>query len=115
MKNINYDFKYAARHWTKKSRPHHWNSGPEPMQHDKYYAWLKHRAQANHRNEAHELTWDQWQGLWPDNLFVQRGRQRNSLSLSRVDYEGAWSIDNCEVIVRYEHLKRQKEYKSRTK
>lgn len=97
----------------KQPSPNTWLSGPCPIQHDKYYAWLKHRSQAHFRNEAHELTWEDWQQLWPNDLFEQRGRKKTDLCLARIDQEGSWSIENCAVVERSTHLQRNSEFRKK--
>lgn len=95
--------------------PSKWVTGPDPVRHDKYYAWLKHRSQARYRDEDYELTWEQWESLWPNELWFRRGRARTDLCLQRIDPTGAWSMSNCEITTRLEHLrtKRQRELNGR--
>ena len=91
--------------------PTKWLSGPDEIQHDKYYALLKHRAQARFRKESHSLTWEQWQDLWPHDLWFQRGRTKESLCLMQIDPEAGWHKNNVEVVTRHTYLKRAQEYK----
>ena len=92
--------------------PESWVTGPDPLTHEKYYAFLKHRAQAKFRNEDYCLTWDDWQELWDDETYLKRGRSADSLCLSRLDFESGWTRCNVHVISRREHLsvKRKVEY-----
>lgn len=119
---MEYKFKYAAQSDRIKGQckgagnainPLNWMHGPNPIIHDQYYAWLRHRAQAKFRGETHDLTFEQWLDLWPEELWLQRGRDADSLCLSRVDFWGDWEISNVEVMSRREHLrkKRKREYK----
>lgn len=93
--------------------PLNWHTGTDPFVHDLYYAWLKHRAQARFRGEGYHITFEQWQDLWPEELWEQRGRLSSSLCLSRIDFWSDWDISNVEIITRREHLqkKRKREYK----
>lgn len=91
--------------------PDRWCTGPDPLRREKYYAWLKHRAQARHRKEDYDLTWPEWEDLWTDDAFLARGRNPENLCLTRIDQLGAWSRDNVEVVTRLEHLRRPKEKK----
>lgn len=85
-----------------------WKSGADDLAHEQYYAWSKHRAQAAYRGEAHDLTFQEWLGIWnTDNNWFNRGRQAECCVLTRRDSDGAWSIDNVEIISRYEQLLRQ--------
>jgi hypothetical protein len=92
----------------RKTDPNKWISGPDPIEHDKYYAWQKHRAQARFRGEEHYLTWEEWQQLWPTDLFLQRGRTRGCYSLIRLDPYEAWHINNVEVVTSQYHHQTQK-------
>ena len=90
------------------SRPEQWLSGPDELRHEQFYAWHKHRSQANYRKEKHELTFDDWLELWSDpEQWHNRGRQKDCWVLSRKDLEGAWSRDNCVIMTRYEQLLRE--------
>jgi len=90
--------------------PHKWITGPDPLRREKYYAWMKHKAQAKYRKEEYHLTFDEWETLWTDELFEQRGRQRFSLCLSRLS-ESSWCVENVEVMTRDKHLKRNAEFR----
>ena len=88
--------------------PNKWVSGPDPFTREKYYAWHKHRAQARYRNEAYDLTFEDWQTLWSDEDFLKRGRGNHCLSLCRLHSKDSWNINNVEIITRMEHKKRGK-------
>lgn len=89
-----------------KQFPEQWKVGPDPWLHDQYYAWLKHRSQAQYRGEEYLFTWEDWQYFWHhDDLWQQRGRSRDCLILTRIDEEKAWHRDNCHIITRLEHLR----------
>jgi hypothetical protein len=95
------------------SNPETWKSGPDLFQREKYYAYLKHKSQARFRNEPYDLTWADWQTLWPDDRFDKRGRSKESLCISRLNRNDSWNLNNCLVTERYNHLKRAKEFKTR--
>jgi len=87
--------------------PSNWRSGPDYLQHEMYYAWSKHRSQALYRGEEYTLTWLDWQVIWTDtNDFLRRGRRPDDLTLTRIDDDGAWEIDNVQVITRLEQLRK---------
>ena len=104
------EYKYITKSRAKKpraTRPDRWKSGPDMDTHNKYYAWLKHRAQANFRNEEYSLTFDHWLALWSNQeQWLNRGKTKECFVLSRQDIEGPWSMDNCEIITRHEQLRR---------
>ena len=82
-------------------QPHNWCSGPDPRRHDQYYAWLKHKSQADYRGEPHELTFEEWETIWnTDYAWENRGRENLSINLCRKDREKGWHLDNIELIVR---------------
>ena len=90
--------------------PANWISGPDPLMHDMYYAWAKHRAQARFRNEAYALTWEDWQAIWANPMdFLNRGRRPEDLTLTRIDDDGAWDINNVEVMTRLEQLRKARD------
>jgi len=114
---MNYIPKYKHKVKTKyeypgglREDPSKWIAGPDPIEHDKYYAWLKHKAQAKFRQEDHSLTWKEWQSLWPTELWLGRGRGKHDLCLMQVDREGGWHIHNVEVVERIVYLQRAAEY-----
>jgi hypothetical protein len=84
--------------------PEKYVTGPDPLRRKKYYAWLKHRAQAHYRLEEYLLEWPHWELIWSDEDFVKRGRGADSLCLMLVDREAAWSHDNVEVVTRVKQL-----------
>jgi len=89
--------------------PDTWITGPCPIRRDKYYAWLKHRAQAKYRGEAYDLTWEHFEMLWiDDDTWFRRGRSAESLCMSLVDWHQGWVDGNVEIISRLEQLRKPK-------
>ena len=86
------------------SDPDQWITGPDPQRRDKYYAYLKHKAQANFRGEEYSLTWEDWEDLWCEPNWSNRGRKITDLCLTRLDYKGPWSVDNVIVCTRRQHF-----------
>lgn len=107
--------KYSPKPSQSKNRratnPAKWIMGPDELTREKYYAWLKHRCQARYRKEEYHLEWADWQNLWSDELFLNRGRGANNVSLSRIDLNEPWTVDNCTIDVKTVYLKRNKEYR----
>ena len=93
-------------------RPHVWKCGPDPKLHVMYDPWLKAKAQSDYRNRqgletgAFKLSFDDWATLWKDE-WINRGRDPDSMCMTRKDFKKAWTIDNCEIVTRLEHLQRQ--------
>lgn len=92
--------------------PNKWKTGPDLLTREKYYAFLKHRAQCKFRNEPYALTWEDWLSLWPDSKFLNRGKGRDNFLLQRVVITDPWTISNVEVVTRSTHLLRAKEYRN---
>ena len=86
------------------SDPRNWNTGPDPLRREKYYAYLKHKAQAWYRDELYLITWEEWEHMWPDDVWLKRGRKISDLCLTRLDFEGAWSTDNVVICTRARHF-----------
>jgi hypothetical protein len=74
--------------------------------HEKHIAFLRARAQANFRKEGWDLTIDNYFDLWSTDWNL-RGRARNAKVLSRKDFEKGWTLENVEIITRYEQLLRK--------
>jgi hypothetical protein len=96
-------FKYA-RTPTSTRRSIHLRRFQDPVLHDLYYGFLKHRAQARFRQEPHSLSWRQWQILWPDSMWKKRGRGPRSLRLAQKNPKLGWSLKNCEVVEHGTHM-----------
>lgn len=86
-------------------RPQCWKV-PGEIPHEQYRCWIQHKNQANFRKEPYEITFEQYQELWTGK-WERKGRGTNDYCLTRIDSEGAWSLDNVEVLERVEHLRRQ--------
>ena len=94
--------------------PHIWKTGPDIKRREKYYAWLKHKAQASYRNEDYSLTFEEWERLWTDDLFKQRGRKIDDLCLMKINIDEGWHYNNVIVVARRVHLPRAREYRDRS-
>jgi hypothetical protein len=85
-------------------RPHLWKSGPDPLDHAQYYAWLKHKSQAAYRKEQHNMTFADWQAIWNvDDNWNRRGNRSCDVVLTRRDKTQPWSRENCFVKNRQHH------------
>jgi hypothetical protein len=87
-------------------RPHVWICGPDQYKHQMYVPWMKARAQARFRQEEWTLTFDEYFDLW-NGKWHERGRDRDSLCMTRHAWSEAWSKDNAVIIERHEHLRAQ--------
>lgn len=93
---------YTPKYYTAKPKPDYpGKRGRKPQQPDwkmdRHYGWLKHRAQARFRNEQYNLTEEDWNSLWSQELWHRRGRKSQELSLYRFDITQPWQINNVTV------------------
>jgi hypothetical protein len=97
------------------TNPHGGGRPPGPQPHLVKYpgilaiqrrAYSRMRAQAKFRREEFILTWQEFYDMWAP-VWEHRGRALEQLCLSRIDWEGEWSIDNVQIITREEHFKIQ--------
>jgi hypothetical protein len=119
---MSFKFRYAIKDQRskygkpRKMFPNNWTSGPDPVMHEMYYAWAKHKSQANYRKEDYDLTWEDWQVIWANHDdFLRRGRKPDDLALTRKDYEKPWTLSNCEVVTRLEQIRRSSFYTQKKK
>ena len=96
----------GRRHGRPGPRPDMWVTGPDPVVHRKYLAWLQQRNQAQWRGETWNLSFEEWQALWGEN-WPNRGRERGCYCMTRRDHEAAWDTENAQVITREEHARQQ--------
>jgi len=94
--------------------PSLWKYGSDDYTHESHYAWLKHRSQARFRGEDYDLTFEEWHSLWTPETLARRGRSIDSCVLTRVDWDGSWSLDNVRLVTRKQHLAMSGEYRKRT-
>ena len=89
----------------KKLRPQVWFY-PDPIEHQIHEWSMRARSQAWYRGEEWTITDREYIDLWlKDNRYLQRGRSVDDLCLTRLDPDGAWSLDNVHIITRKEHYK----------
>lgn len=96
----------VPEHKQRKTNPENWITGPDPVRRNKYYAYLKHKAQARYRGESYSLTFEEWEDLWQDHLWEQRGKSKDSLCLAQKDVNLGWHYDNLEIIPRKTQVSR---------
>ena len=78
---------------------------------DHRLSWTRMKAQAKYRNEAWDLSWEQYQDIWMDKWHL-KGRGSEDLCLTRIDWSGAWHIDNVNLVFRADHVRRQSRERS---
>ena len=97
-------------------RPHIWKCGPDPKLHAMYMPWLRAKSQSDYRLRQglevgeFKLSFDDWVELWGENWNF-RGKGPDSYCMTRKDYNKDWVLDNCEIVGRLEHLRRQSIFK----
>lgn len=86
-------------------RPGAWKTGPDPELHRKYRAFIQQKNQAQFRGEDWQLSFEDWLSIWGTD-FDRRGRGSQDLCLTRWDLEDSWTVSNCFLMERGEHMKR---------
>jgi hypothetical protein len=80
-----------------------------------YQPWLLAKAQVMYRVREGlaegdwNLEFEDWYELWKDH-WDNRGRLGHNMCITRKDFEKSWDKDNCEIVERQEHLKRNGKY-----
>ena len=92
-------------------RPHVWKCGPDESKHEMYTPWMRAKAQANFRNEGWDMSFEEYHAMW-EPFWSQRGRGADDVCMSRKDYGKPWTVDNCMIVSRREHLKIQGGYRA---
>lgn len=78
-----------------------------PIDHSLRRQFVQSRAQSQFRGETWQLSWEDFYYLWTrDQNYLLRGRGPNRLALCRRDPQGPWSLANCAIETRSEHLRR---------
>jgi hypothetical protein len=85
-------------------RPHVWICGPDPYKHQMYTPWQMAKAQANFRGEGWDMSFEEYYELWQED-WPNRGRGADDMCMTRLDPTGAWTRDNCHIMVRKEHIR----------
>lgn len=84
-----------------------WVTGPDDERHDKYYVWMRAKAQARFKNQTWDLTFEEFESFWTPERWEWRGsRTKNGLILARLDPQGPWSVDNCQIMTRRQQVRR---------
>lgn len=91
-------------HTPGKLRPRAWKY-KDPFDHERYIPYHKMRAQAHHRGEEFNLTFEDFCLLWNQDRWPQRGRANDSLCLIRIDDEHPWARSNCCIVPRINQLR----------
>lgn len=70
--------------------------------------WLRHKAQAKHRGEPYEFTYQSWRAVWQESGKQDKmGRLSHQYTMVRRDPTQAWRPDNVKVIQRSQHHTRR--------
>ena len=84
-------------------RPNQWKTGTDPLRHEMYRFFVQQRNQANFRGEPWDFPFEDWEDKWAGK-WDKKGRQRDSLSMSRIDRDIPWSYENTALMTRNEIL-----------
>lgn len=105
---MNYRYIPEIKGTGRRQTPEKWKTGPDPLQRDKYYGYLKHRSQARYREEDYSLTPEEWLSIWTDEAWLNRGRLSDNYCLVMKDRELGWHMDNVELRQRKTWLQESK-------
>lgn len=94
--------------------PGAWKTGPNPVTHQQYEAYLKHKAQSDFRGEAWEFDFESWRQIWAPH-WNRRGRATDDLCMTRRDPTQAWRANNCYLLTRGEHTSRWAQHRQQAK
>jgi hypothetical protein len=85
-------------------RPQTWITGPDPLKHTQYRAFVQQRNQARWRKETwpDEFDFDSWVRAWADR-WPDRGRSPDQYCMTRIDRTQPWTETNVQVITRAQH------------
>lgn len=73
-------------------------------------AYIRFSCQARFRGEENDLTLAEFNELWKDpKMWAKRGRSIECPTMTRIDDEKAWSLDNIMIIDRLEQLRLARE------
>ena len=86
----------------KKGRPYGIYKHEDPVLRAQHTAFHRMRAQAKHRGDLFELTFEEFESVW-NGRWEQRGRKPHELCMRRIDATLPWRLDNITVIERSEH------------
>jgi hypothetical protein len=78
--------------------------------------WLRQRAQAKHRREQYQLTWEEFRDIWIHSTKKGHiGATRGSYSMIRVDHTQPWQLGNVAIVSRgYHHQRKNFKYATGT-
>ena len=94
--------------------PELWKSGRDPVRHRLWLEHQRNRAQAKYRGQEWNISVEEFIELWmEDDRYKHRGRDTNSLCMTRIDKHKPWQPDNVYFPTRREHF--QAIYTGKTK
>lgn len=68
-----------------------------------YVLW---KNQCKLRGEEYDLTFEEFFDIWSkEDRWLTRGRQKDELCMSRIDYEKPWTYANIKIVTRLEMLR----------
>jgi hypothetical protein len=92
----------------KGKNPNKWKY-KDPDVHKKHIPFLRARAQAVFRGESWNLSFEEFQEIWTEDLWNQRGRLKDCLIMRLTNScDLDWRKDNVEIVVRKDHLSRKR-------
>jgi hypothetical protein len=87
-------------------QPQLWKSGPDPVRHAQYRAWIQQKNQAQWRVEGWAFEFEDWVLMWGQR-WNSRGKRREHYCMTRIDTNQPWTPKNCHVVTRQQHARNQ--------
>lgn len=82
----------------------------DPFDHERHIGYLRMKSQAKYRNEAWDLTMEDFFKIWKDpEVWNNRGRDSDSWALTRKNVHKPWSLKNVQLMRRSDQLNLSKQ------
>ena len=78
---------------------------PWTFERRRHRAFVCHRSQCWYRSEEYHITEELWNQIWTEELFRERGRENQSLCLTRRSVDLPWQSGNLAIVPRSQQLK----------
>lgn len=86
----------------------------DPIVHAKHRGFLLARAQAKLRGEVFDLEEEIWFKIWTNDLWSKRGRNSDSMVITRINPNLPWTEKNIVIMNRMDSIVRGiKDYKKK--
>jgi hypothetical protein len=78
------------------------------LRHQQFRVWGQQKNQAQWREEGWTIDFETWARMWNESgQWENRGRERGTYCMSRIDWSLPWTADNVAIITREQHAQLQ--------